>query len=100
MFSAVPALGKYGKLAYLSKGVKPLTKFFNWQKALNAADLVDGLTGASEAITPDESGFIERIKSLKSLIGPHMKRIKTPAFKEGGFKEKKCYTCVGRKHRV
>jgi hypothetical protein len=31
---------------------------------------------------------------------PEMRRIKTPAFAYGGFKEKKCYTCVGRKRRV
>jgi hypothetical protein len=100
MFSAVPALGKYGKLAYLSKGIKPVTKFFDWQRALNAADLVDDVTGAfSEQENSKDPNFIQRAWSnITEHKGPHV--IKTPAFKTGGVKEKKCYTCVGRKRRV
>jgi hypothetical protein len=73
MFSAIPALGKYGKFSYLAgtgaDGMKALYKSFPWQQALNAWEM-------------QSEGQEDYSK------------------KTGGFKEKKCYTCVGRKHRV
>ena len=40
MFGALPLLGKFSKLKYLSSGIKPAYKYFKWQDALNKADAI------------------------------------------------------------
>jgi hypothetical protein len=62
-------------------------------------ELKDKVDAYEKAHGTYQPSFVQSIVSnVLSPKGP--KVIKTPAFKTGGFKEKKCYTCVGRKRRV
>lgn len=44
MFGALPGLGKFAYLRYLEPGVKPTSRFYNWQKAVNRTDAAEDIS--------------------------------------------------------